>query len=287
MGIMQTESIVAAVLAAASWLKEPAHTVASQGLRDLYDALKYYLKRKFAGNGSATAALDSALEKPSSPGRRTVLLEEAEPFGLDLDPEVVRLAEKIIALLPRGPAPMSSHWKVEGNGNEVKFAGRDLIVTERHLQRNAITPDDRHLAREQRSQLLPAIHELAERLAGPDGEPNLAAVHRMLQHRFDVPSYLLIPRERYQEALAFLRQQRAIHRRVLRRRNPPAFARDRFRAIFSRAAELGWRRQQVYDFARERLNLKRPVTSLKQLGPTQLEELSALMRQARPNVAAA
>jgi hypothetical protein len=277
---MPTERIVAALLAAAAWFKEPMHALTSQGLRDVYDAMKYYLKRRFAVSVPASAALDSALEKPASPGRKAVLLEEAEPFTLHADPEIVGLAEKIVALLPHVPATSWCDWKVEGDGNEVKFAGRDLIVTERHVLRNAITPDERHLAREQRSQLLPAIHELAERLADGDGGPNLGAVHRMLQRRFDVPSYLLIPRERYGEALAFLRRQRAAHRGTLRRRDPPAFARDRFRAIFSRATELGWCRQQVYDFAGERLNLKRPVTSLKQLGPTQLEELNALMRQA-------
>jgi hypothetical protein len=279
MVIMQTETVVSTLLAAAAWLKEPAHAIASQGLRDLYAAAKYYLKRKFVGSRQASAALESALEKPASLGRKTVLIEEAEPFDLPADPEIEKLTEQIAALLPMTSTAVSQNWRVEGTGNHVKFAGRDMIVTERHVQRNAITPDDRHLAREQRSKLLPALHELADRLGGPDGRPNLAAAHRMLQQHFDVPSYLLIPRERYGEALAFLRQQRAIRRGVLRRRNPRAFAQDRCRAVFSRATELGWSRQQVYDFAREWLNLKRSVRSLKELGPTQLETLVAQMRQ--------
>jgi hypothetical protein len=284
---MQTESIITTLLAAAAWLKDPVRAVASQSLRDVYDALKYYLKRKLAGNDAAGTALNSALEKPTSPGRKAVLVEETEPFALHTDRELVDLIERIGALLPSTSGTGSQNWQVEGNGNHVNFAGRDLVVTERHIQRNVITPDDRHLAREQRSQLLPAIHELAERLAGPDGKPNLGGVHRMLQRRFDVPSYLLIPREKYGDALTFLRQQRAIRRGTLRRRNPPAFAQDRFRAIFSRATELGWSRQQVYDFAGERLKLKRPLTSLKQLGLAQLEELSAMMRNAKPAVGVA
>ena len=41
-------------------------------------------------------------------------------------------------------------------------------------------------------------------------------------------------------------------------------------SIFSRGTELGWSRDRVYDFARERLELKQPVTSLKQLGAVQV-----------------
>ena len=85
----------------------------------------------------------------------------------------------------------------------MQVAGRDLIVAAHHVSRNEITPDDRHLAREQRTALLRVIHELAERMPAATGRPNLAAVHRMLQRRYGVASYLLIPRERYADALQF------------------------------------------------------------------------------------
>jgi hypothetical protein len=41
-------------------------------------------------------------------------------------------------------------------------------------------------------------------MADECGAPNFAAVHRHLQRRFRVASYLLIPRERFADALAFL-----------------------------------------------------------------------------------
>ncbi len=287
MVVMQTETIVSTLLAAAAWLKEPAHAIASQGLRDLYAAAKYFLKRKFAGNSPASTALELATEKPTSPGRKTVLVEESEPFDLHADAELRQLIDRMTDLLPSSPEDRPQNVTVEGTGNDVKVAGRDLIVTQRHVQRNAITPDERHLMHEQRSRLLPAMHDLAERLAGEDGQPNLARVHRMLQTKFGVPSYLLIPRERYAEVLAFLKQQRAIRRSALRRRNPAKFRDDLFRVVFSRATELGWSREKVYRFAEERLDLKQPLTSLKQLGPVQLETLAAKLRRVRPAMAAA
>lgn len=282
-GYHEHGTIITTLLAAAAWLKEPAHAVASQALRDLYDATKYYLKRKLAPHRDAAAALELATDKPTSAARKSLLIEEAGPADLSADEELHGLVRRLAALLSASDfAAQSVH--VEGSGNEVKVAGRDLIVTERHVRRVAITPDERHLMHEQRRRLLEVIHELAERLALPNGRPNLAAVHGMLQRRFDVPSYLLIPRERYPEALAFLEQQRAIHRSALRRHDP-AFRRDLFRAIFSRATELGWSKDRVHEFASERLYLREPLTSLKQLGPQQLRTLVERMRRVTPEPA--
>lgn len=276
---MSTETLLTTFLTAAAWLKEPARALTAQALRDLYDTTRYYLRRKFAPHPDAAKALELATEKPTSAARKSLLIEEADPADLPADEELQGLVRRLAALLP-APDFATQRVHVEGSGNEVKVAGRDLIVTERHVRRVAITPDERHLMHEQRRRLLEVIHELAERLAPPSGRPNLAAVHAMLQRRFDVPSYLLIPRERYAEALAFLEQQRAIRRSALRRRDPVAFRRDLFRAIFSRATELGWSRDRVHEFARERLQLKQPLTSLKQLGPQQLRTLVERMRRA-------
>ncbi len=279
---MNTETIVTVFLAAAAGLKDPASAVAAQAFKDLYAAAKYYLRRKLVDHPDASRALEFATEKPESAARKASFIEEAEPLALGRDREFVALMQRLSGALPHGTDAKCVSVTVEGRGNEVKVAGRDLIVTERHVRRVAITPDDRHLMHEQRRRLLEVIHELAERLARPSDRPNLAAVHAMLQCRFDVPSYLLIPRERYAEALAFLEQQRAIHRLALRRRDPAAFRRDLFRAIFSRATELGWSKDRVHEFARERLHLKQPLTSLKQLGPQQLRTLVERMRRATP-----
>ena len=96
----------------------------------------------------------------------------------------------------------------------------------------------------------------------------------MLQRRYNVASYLLLPREKFAEALAFLKHQRAIHRSRLIRRNPVAYRNDFFRAIFAGARELGWDGEQVYRFATEKLELKTAVASLKALGPVQLNTLA-------------
>lgn len=279
---MNTHSIIEALLAAASVLREPATAVASQLLKDLYAATRYYLRRKFAAHADAAQALDFATDKPESVARKATLIEEAEAVGIAADADLVDLATRLQAALPAPRAPHAVAVSVEGKGNHVNVAGRDLWLTQSVVRRNAITPDGRHLARAQRTRLLAIIHELAERLAGPDGAPNRAAVHHLLQRRFEVASYLLIPRERYAEALDFLRAQRARQRDRLQRRDPAAFRRDLFREIFSRATELGWSREQVYQFARDRLGLSQALTSLKPLASHQLRALVAKLRRLAP-----
>ena len=279
MGIMQTESIFSTLLAAAAFLKRTVHDVASQSVRDAYEAVKSYLQEKFGANPEATRALELATAKPESLVRKALLAEEIASSRLDHDPELARLIERLAALLPPMGDVVRQNVRVTGDGNCVQIAGRDLIHTEKFVRRNTITPDERHLSVEQRDRIREVAGELADRLAGDDGEANFAAVHQMLQRRFQVASYLLIPRSRYDEALSFLRQHRAINRSRLRLRNPVAYANDLYRAIFAGARELGWNGEQVYRFATEKLALKRPLSSLKALGFVQLKSLAAAVQR--------
>lgn len=287
MDVMNTESIISTVLSAAAFLQAPMRELASQSLRDVYEATKYYLRRKLGPHPEAVQALDLATEKPGSAARKALLVEESEAANLPVDSDLMRLVEKLAGLIPRGADVPRQKVSVEGTGNQVQVAGRDLIVAARHVSRNEITPDERHVAREQRTALLRVIHELAERMPTANRRANLAAVHRMLQRRYGVASYLLIPRERYADALQFLQRQRVIRRGGLARTNPAAFSRDLFRSIYARAGELGWSRIAVYSFAQTELGLGRPVTSLKQLAPAQLRVLAnRLHRQSAAGPAA-
>ncbi|MEO6995578.1 MAG: hypothetical protein ABI273_18380, partial [Lacunisphaera sp.] len=80
-------------------------------------------------------------------------------------------------------------------------------------------------------------------------------------------------------ALAFLKQQRAIHRSSLQDRDPVAYRNDLFRSIFAGARELTWDGERVYHLAAKVLGMNRPVGSLKELGPVQLNALAEAVRQ--------
>lgn len=275
---MNPEAIITTLLAATAFLKKPVLDIASQSIKDVYEAARYYLRKKFGEHSDAAKVLDLATQKPESAMRKAVLVEEMFAAGLHTDAELIRLATTLAGLLPHAASASGQHVRVSGIRNHVCVAGRDVISTNRVLQRIAITPDERHITAEQREQIKAVIGELAVRLAGEDGRPNFAAGHRMFQRRFGVPSYAVLPRERFDEALQFLKRQRAAFRANLRRRNPVMFATDLHRAIFARAGELGWSRDAVYAFAREKLGLGRSVKSLRELGPHQLSRLMDAMR---------
>lgn len=280
MGIMHTESIITTLLAAAAFLKHPIQEVAGQAIHDTYETAKAYLRKKLGAGSEAANALEFAAVKPESMLRKAVLAEVWASVDLAGDAELARVIERLAVLLPPRPDSTGQKVEVSGRGHRVHVAGRDLIHTEKLVRRNTITPDERHLTVVQRDRLRKVIDELAERLAGTNGRGGVSAVHAMLQRRFQVSSYLLIPRERYDEALRFLCQQRAIHRSRLRDRDPVAYANDLYRAIFAGARELGWDGEHVYQFATEQLALKRALVSLKELGPIQLKTLAEAVQRA-------
>ena len=276
---MQSEAIFATLASAAAFLKKPIQDVAAHSLKDFYEKTKGYLRTKFGAQSDATAALEKLEEKPESEARKAVLIEETAALGLESDGELARLVEQLAALLAAVGGTINQVVSVKGRGNKVLVAGRDIINTKKHVQRNEITPDERHITAEQREKVREVIAELAMRLAGENGEPNFAAVHVMLRRRFNVPSYNLILRGQYEEALSFLKQQRAINRSRLRRRNPVAYQNDFYRGIWARQRALGWEKARVYEFAAEKLALKKPITSLKELGSIQLKTLAEFMQR--------
>src|SRR5947209_3546532 len=133
---MQTEAIIATLLAAAAFLKEPVKTVVLQSVKDVYETAKYYLRRKLGGGSEALKALDLATDKPESEARKAVLLEETAAVGLGADAELVRLVEQLAMLLPAAAGGVRQRVSVAGRNNSVHVAGRDLVTTARHVHRN-------------------------------------------------------------------------------------------------------------------------------------------------------
>ncbi len=271
---METKTVIGTLLAAAAFLKRPVQGITAQLLKDAYEAAKTYLRKKLEANPDAMDALELATEKPDSLLRKSLLVEESASADLAGDSELAKLINHLAELLPSSGEIVVQSVHFTGRENRVQVAGRDLINTEKVIERNTITPDERHLMVEQREQLQELISELATRMAGKNGCPNFSGAHRMLQRRFNVASYLLIPSGQFAEAIAFLKQQRAAHRSPLQRRNPVAYRNDLYRTIFAGARELKWEGQRVYQFAAEVLGLNRAVASLKELGPVQLKRLA-------------
>ena len=68
-----------------------------------------------------------------------------------------------------------------------------------------------------------------------------------------------------------MQRQLAMLRPKLRRADNPAWRNQHYKAIWSRAKELGFTEDQVYALSGDRLG--KPITSLKQLGERNLKSL--------------
>lgn len=275
---MNTQEILVTLAAAASFLKKPIQDTAGQALKDLYEKTKECIRAKLGSESEATAALENLEEKPESAASRAVAVEELELINLERDRALARLVKQLQAHLA-DKGYVTQRVSVRGNRNRVNVAGRDLIQTNKVVRKNKITPDERHITGEQATKLRNLNGELAQYLANEAGKPDYSAGFRILETQFDVSSYLLIPRDRYNDAISLLKQRRAMNRPKLRRRNPVAYQNDYFRGIWARARELGWDKPQVYQFAFEKLALKKLISTLKALGSNQLKSLGEYMQR--------
>lgn len=146
--------MLSTLLHAASYLKKPVQDVATESIKDAYAALKSHLRKKFGEQSEAAKALESATEKPESAGRKAVLGEETAAMDLEHDSDLVRLCEQLIAVLPQAPVTVHQTANVRGRGHKVQMAGRDLNIAEKHVTRNAITPDERHISTAEKKEAL-------------------------------------------------------------------------------------------------------------------------------------
>jgi hypothetical protein len=273
---MKLDTILSTLLSAAALLKEPA--AASQALKEAYGAAQAYLFKKLGEDSGAVRALRQVFEAPYNAVQKTILIGKPHHAECETDPELQRLIGQLNLLRAQARVATAA-IQIAGNNHHVQYAGRDLIIeTEHYVRRYGVSPDERHLAGSQLEAVSSLIKEVAARIGGPDGEIKFAAVHRMLQRRFGVASYLLIPRECGEEAVTYLKQQRAILRSRLRGRDSAVYQNDLFRSIYAGAREMHWDRFQVYLFAAETLHLKQPLSSLKELSEPQLKQLCQAVR---------
>jgi hypothetical protein len=168
-----------------------------------------------------------------------------------------------------------------GKARDVIQAGGNVNIAKKVTVRNEVVPDERHITEEQAAWLKALAEELAPRLAGESGKPAYGAVYSRLTKRFGVTSYKLIPRDKFDDALQWFKEEKAKSRSKLRRSDPEKLDKELYQKVWAKARELGWKKQDVYNFALEKLTLKRPISSLKQLGPYQLKKLSEVIYRHR------
>jgi hypothetical protein len=268
-------AVVAVTVATAKFLKKPVQDVAGKVIQDGYDHLKKLIGEKAGASPEVGDALTKLDQKPESQARTDLLIEELVGKGIEKDGEILAAVEALLKALPAGSTSQTSQVSItqRGRNNRALVAGRDIITTERHTTRVEFTPDERHISPEQGERLRKLVEKLAMKIAKEDGRPNFKDAWNRLYGQFNIGTFRELKKENFEAAVSYLQTQSAINRSRLRRSNPQAYLNSLYAPIWAKAKTLGWDKPTVYTFAQEKLELKKPISTLTKLGSIQLKHL--------------
>jgi len=271
------EPISSAIIGAVSKLSETAVVEGYQ-----------YLKSKISAKCGHGSDIDKAIEelkrKPQSRGRQSTLLEEVEDSCIQDDADIIAAAEtlldRVAACTPTdnrvvkqeaGNRATQINQQVTGNGNTL--AGRDVVITQKHTIKTSVTPRPTDITEEQVREIMRRIHELAQM----DKDAGKGNTHGKRINRFKAAMNIsAVPRldaSHYDEAITWLQQQAALTRPSLRRTNNEGWRKSHYSGLWAKWSEKGLSKDDIYPFAERLLKLKKPITSLKQLGERDIKKL--------------
>lgn len=174
--------------------------------------------------------------------------------------------------------------KSKGNNSiQIGINQGTIIKTQKVTKKNeVVTNPEIHISQEQAKQILDKINEIVEinEKAGlfkstKDRGIFFSQTWTSLKNKFNVTSYHLLPKERFDEVMTWLKKQIAYeHRPKMRKGNNQEWKKSIYTAIYAKAQkELGMDKEGIYQIAYEHLNLKQPISSLKELSDTRLNKL--------------
>jgi len=156
----------------------------------------------------------------------------------------------------------------------------NVYMNTKKVTKNIVQPTDIHITQEQVykiDELLKQIVEIHINAGKISTKDEIRKAHRdwgaKLKRNFKITNRNLIPKEQYDDVIKWLQQQNAINRPKLRRTNNDEWRKKQYTAINARINQLGLPREKIYEIANSRLELKTPITSLKELGEQNLEKL--------------
>lgn len=186
-------------------------------------------------------------------------------------------------------------------GGATNIGIQNNIKTERYTVRNEIKPGDEHISPAQRSEINDRLKELGDREAlvalkkkfpiDPQTPEEVLESKEITRKIFqylradfnralnDGQSYQLLPKDKFDEALKWLRSRKGMKRASLRRTDNEAWRRDYETIIWASMRDKKWQKQRVYDYALEKGFTNSPITSLKELGEQSLKKLGEAMRR--------
>ncbi|MCW5211692.1 HNH endonuclease [Desulfobulbus sp. TB] len=174
----------------------------------------------------------------------------------------------------------SSQGDITVTGSANMVAGRDLTVAQKITKKNEVVPDagGRHITDQEAYKVKNEIKKYSDLMKEAGLDPNPSKVWSRLYNHFQIPSYREIPSGYAEEAIKIIQTERAKARPKVRRRNPAAWRKQYYTAIWAASKQLGMNKEEVYQFANEQLMPKKQIDSLKKLTQKQLQDLDRKLK---------
>ncbi len=132
-----------------------------------------------------------------------------------------------------------------------------------------------HITDAQALQIREKITEIAGMVATNKGSIGsmIKKEYNAFYNQFGCTSYKLLPSDKFDEAITWLAKRTAYHgKKNLRHGDTPEWRKKQYTAINTRARQLGMDRDKIILFAQDKLELKEPLESIKDLSSTRLEK---------------
>ena len=167
---------------------------------------------------------------------------------------------------------------VSGKNNVV--AGRDITYTEKVIKKNKVIPDPggRHITDSEAFEIKEKVKKYSELMKEGGLDPNPQKLWTKLYKHFQVSSYREIPFGYAEEAIKLVTIEIAKSRSKVRRRNPEAWRKQYYNAIWAAVKQLGMQKEEVYDFVNLNMEVRKSITSLTELNQKQLQELDRKLK---------
>lgn len=173
----------------------------------------------------------------------------------------------------------------EAKGKTVQQIGQNhgsIINTEKIVQKTEVAynpelyiTDSEALQIKNKVDEIIEINEKAGKFTDSKSKSNFyASTWQSLKKKFGVTKYTLLPKEKFNDCMTWLQSQIAYkHTPKLRRTDKEQWRNSRYKSIYARAKELNISKEELLEFAFEKLELKSKIESLKDLNDTNLNKL--------------
>ena len=168
---------------------------------------------------------------------------------------------------------------VSGNENIVAQTGQgDISINQKKIVRPKVIREEGDISEETAFEIQDLIRQLAQTDEMAGKHSSYGEWQQRLKNRYKVASYRKLSLEQGEDAIGWLKQELGRKLPSLRRSNNDEWRQRIYKGIWAAAGELDWDKPRVYEFAFQQLGLKKPISSLKELGEQKLESLRDKMR---------